>query len=104
MRVRARHPLVILAAAGVALAFGSAAAREDTSKSEEEAMRAAVDRAAAWVVGIETVGGLERVGEVLAGTGPTSGVVVSADGLIISSAFNFAQHPTSIVVTLDDGN
>ncbi|VAX40504.1 FIG00928269: hypothetical protein, partial [hydrothermal vent metagenome] len=34
------------------------------------------------------------------GTGPTTGVVVSEDGYIISSAFNFASKPASILVEL----
>ncbi len=52
---------------------------------------------------IETVGGLDRVGQVLTVTGPTTGVIVSPDGYIISSAFNFAARPASILVTLPDG-
>lgn len=78
-------------------------AQDDLQTREEEAMKAAVRRAAASVVSIETVGGLERVGTVLFGTGPTTGLVVSEDGYIISSAFNFAQKPTSILVGLPDG-
>ncbi|MCH7753402.1 MAG: PDZ domain-containing protein, partial [Planctomycetes bacterium] len=35
--------------------------------------------------------------------GPTTGLVVSADGYIVSSAFNFAQQPTSILVQLPSG-
>ena len=60
-------------------------------------------RRPAWrpsVVRIETVGGLERVGEMLVGTGPTTGLVVSADGYIVSSAFNFAQKPARSWSTL----
>ncbi len=52
---------------------------------------------------IETFGGLERVGNLLVGTGPTTGLAVSADGYIISSAFNFLQKPANILVHLDDG-
>ena len=66
-------------------------------------MKAAVNRVADSVVRIETVGGLEKVDKVLVGTGPTTGVVVDPDGLIISSAFNFIQKPTSILVTLPGG-
>ena len=60
-------------------------------------------RVAPSVVRIETVGGLERVGKVLVGTGPTTGLIVSADGFIISSAFNFVSKPSSILVRLADG-
>jgi len=70
---------------------------------EEHAMKAAVARVAPSVVRIETVGGLERVGELLVGTGPTTGLIVSSDGLIVSSAFNFVQKPDSILVTLSQG-
>ena len=67
-------------------------------------MQAAVARVAPSVVRIETVGGLERVGEMLVGTGPTTGLVVSPRGHVISSAFNFVQKPASILVTLADGS
>jgi len=80
-----------------------AIADEDLSLREEDAFKAAVDRVAPSVVKIETFGGLERVGQVLVGTGPTTGLAVSADGYIISSAFNFAQKPAQILVHLDDG-
>lgn len=75
----------------------------DLAEREERAMRAAVERVASCVVSIQTVGGLEKVGEVLLGTGPTTGLIVSSDGYIVSSAFNFAQKPASILVGLPDG-
>jgi serine protease Do len=90
-------PLVVLTAAA------NAPAQDDLQLREEEAMKQAVARVAPSVVRIETVGGLERVGNVLIGTGPTTGLVVSEDGFIISSAFNFAQKPSSILVGLSDG-
>src|SRR5689334_9983614 len=86
----------------VALAVDARAA-DDIAQREERAMLAAVERVAPSVVSIETVGGLERVGQVLFGTGPTTGLVVSNDGYIVSSAFNFAQKPASILVGLSDG-
>ena len=70
---------------------------------EEQAFKQAAALADPCLVRIETVGGLEQVGEVLLGTGPTSGVIVSEDGFIISSSFNFASKPASILVTLPDG-
>lgn len=85
------------------IAMAQPASDERLALLEEQAMRAAVERVAPSVVRIETIGGLERVGDVLLGTGPTTGLIVSADGLIISSAFNFVQQPASIIVTLADG-
>ncbi len=75
----------------------------DVQQLEEMAMRAAVEAVAPAVVRIETFGGLQRVGRVLVGSGPTTGLIVSEDGFIVSSAFNFVQKPTSILVTLDNG-
>jgi serine protease Do len=78
-------------------------ADEPLALREEQAIRAAIERVAPAVVRIETIGGLERVGRVLLGTGPTTGLVASADGYIVSSAFNFAQKPASILITLSSG-
>ncbi len=98
-----------LVMAGFLINFALAArAQDDLEALEEQATRSAVSRVAPSVVQIQTVGGLERVGQgkgaMLAGTGPTTGVVLTDDGYIISSAFNFAQKPTSILVGLADGS
>ncbi|MEX0977395.1 MAG: trypsin-like peptidase domain-containing protein [Pirellulales bacterium] len=94
--------LVIAAASGL-LAQRAARAQDSLPVLEERAMKAALAHVAPAVVRIETVGGLERVGELLVSTGPTTGLVVSPDGYIVSSAFNFAQKPDSILVTLAGG-
>jgi len=70
---------------------------------EEQAFKEAAALAAPSVVRIETVGGFDRIGNMLTGTGPTTGVVISPDGYIISSAFNFISLPASILVQLPDG-
>jgi serine protease Do len=108
-RVRVSHRWNVIAAAFalVAICIAWAAPQglraQDLPRLEQQAMQAAVARVAPSVVRIETVGGLERIGKVLLGTGPTTGLIVSADGYIISSAFNFAQKPSSILVGLSDG-
>ncbi len=79
------------------------AGQDDLAALEEQALKAAVARVAPSVVRIETIGGLEQVERVLVGTGATTGLAVSADGYIISSAFNFIQQPSSILVTLPSG-
>jgi len=70
---------------------------------EEAAIRAAVARVAESVVQIRTIGGLEEVDRTLIPDGPTTGLVISADGWIVSSAFNFVQQPASILVTFASG-
>ncbi len=76
---------------------------DDLAVREEAAMKAAVDRVAPSVVRIETLGGLETIGEMLVANGPTTGLVVSSDGYIISSAINFVNKPAQILVDLADG-
>jgi serine protease Do len=77
--------------------------RAALESKEEIALKQAAALVAPALVRIETVGGLDRVGQVLTATGPTTGLVVSPDGFVISSAFNFASRPASILVTLADG-
>lgn len=66
-----------------------------------------------WVVRIDTVGGASPVQDdesehgrrasFKPADGPTTGVVWSADGWIVTSSFNFAREPLVILVTLNNG-
>ena len=76
---------------------------QDIEQLEQQALFDAATEVSSSVVRIETIGGLEKVGQVLVNAGPTSGVVIDADGYIVSSAFNFIQRPTSIFVQLPNG-
>jgi serine protease Do len=86
-----------------ALAPLAAAGRDDLGEQQQRAVKAAVAKIAPSVVRIETFGGAERVEDVAIGAGPTTGLVVSEDGFIVSSAFHFVQQPASILVTLPSG-
>jgi len=97
-----RRFLLVLAA-GLCTGSAGMAAEPDLIDLEEAALRAAVERVAPSIVRIQTVGGSEQVGELLVGTGPTTGLIIDAEGYIVSSAFNFAQKPSSIVVELTSG-
>jgi serine protease Do len=101
MTAMCKHHLAIALVAILASGLVSA---QDLHELEEQAVLSALGTVAPSVVKIETLGGLEKVGGVLVGTGPTTGLVVSEDGYVISSAFNFIQQPTSILVTLPSGN
>ncbi len=83
--------------------LAAAAQPDEQGLAEQQAFRAAVGRVAPSVVRIETIGGLERIGGLLFGTGPTTGLVVAPDGYIVSSAFNFLHRPASILVQPADG-
>lgn len=105
LRFFASRTLLLLTALAFvpATAGAAAAAPGDRGSLDQKTLRAAVDRAAPSVVRIETVGGMERLGRVLFGTGPTTGLILGADGTIVSSAFNFLHRPASILVQLADG-
>ncbi len=81
-------------------------------RSLGQTVRSAVAAIAPSVVAIETVGGAQPVREGGRGRmeesfrvadGPTTGLIFSSDGLILTSSFNFAREPTIITVTLADG-
>jgi serine protease Do len=99
----ARTLAVLLIAALTALAQDGGAPLDEQL---EQATKKAAARVAPCVVRIQTVGGLEFVGNreqgsmLQRGRGPTTGVIVSPDGYIISSSFNFAHKPTAITVSL----
>jgi serine protease Do len=78
-------------------------ARAQLEVAEEQAFKQAAVLASPWLVKIETVGGLDIVGRTLTSTAPTTGVIVSEDGFIVSSAFNFLSKPASVLITLPDG-
>ena len=70
---------------------------------EQRAFASAVAAVEDSVVQIRTIGGLDRVGKNLLSQGPTTGLIISPDGYIVSSAFNFASQPSSILVRLANG-
>lgn len=89
--------MVTLTTAGV-----TAAPDAKLEALEEQAFREAAAVVAPSVVRIETVGGLDQLSPGLTAGGTTTGLIVTPDGYIISSAFHFASKPSSILVTLAD--
>ena len=79
------------------------AAADDLDMKEQAALNAAVDRVTPAVVRIETVGGVDHVGRMLVGSGPTTGLTIDPEGYIITSAFGLVNKPASILVRLADG-
>lgn len=83
--------------------WGQGSSGDSLARQEEAAIRAAVAHVADSVVQIRTIGGMTEVDHTLLADGPTTGVIISADGWIVSSSFNFIQQPTSILVTMPSG-
>ena len=93
-----RHRFVL---GGMLIAvINSSGAAQSILKQEQQAIQQAVAAVNPSIVRIETVGGVDLIGDVLTGTGPTTGVIVSDDGFILTSSFNFVSQPASVVVTL----
>lgn len=74
-----------------------------------KAFRAAAARVAPSLVTIESFGGSSaiagRIGGIRQrGEGNTTGLVLSPDGLIVTSSFNFIEQPRVITVITSDGN
>ena len=77
---------------------------DDVDELQENAIKAAVARVSPSVVQIETSGGSDILGSgqgmIRKGAGPTTGLIVASDGYIISSAFNFANKPAAIFISV----
>jgi serine protease Do len=96
-------------------AHGDDTPPEALHRCQQEVFAAALQAAAPCVVRIETIGGAppvrrsEEGGEETVSTvyrqtdGPTTGVIWSADGYIVTSSFNFLRDPRIITATLADG-
>ncbi|WP_437187526.1 PDZ domain-containing protein [Planctomicrobium sp. SH668] len=103
----ASHSLSRLVRTGLAIlvllsAMKSIAHAADLRLLEQQAIQKAVASVDASIVRIETVGGVDLVGDLLTGTGATTGIVVREDGYILTSRFNFLSNPSSVLVTLPD--
>ncbi len=120
----ARHALARcgFAVLAVALAYFALPEPSYAADQADAALRAALSEqvrracasAAEHIVRIDTIGGAQPVAlegaqagprgaEFRVADGPTTGVVWSEDGLIVTSSFNFVRDPTVITVTLADG-
>lgn len=111
---RRPHWLSVAVAAGIFWFAAAPALAQDSPQTASgirlapKAFRAAAARVRPSLVTIESFGGVApgsgtrsvaRLGE-----GPTTGVVVSSDGYIITSTFNLARRPPVITVALQDGS
>lgn len=96
--------MLLLAACGLASVAAVGAPARDLAALEQQAFIDAVANVADSVVQIRTIGGLDQLDGKSLAQGPTTGLIVREDGYILSSAFNFAQQPTSILIRLPNGD
>ena len=93
--------------------FIGVAAADTRDRARAQAVRRAVETISPSLVTIETLGGAQPVQDMgpmgvleesfKVAEGPTTGVVLSTDGVILASSFNFAREPAVITVILADG-
>lgn len=69
---------------------------------EQQAFQAAADYAQDCVVQVETFGGQEIVNKQVIASGPSTGTILTPDGWIVTSIFQFRGQPASITVVLPD--
>jgi serine protease Do len=101
MSVSHRPLLAIGFAIGIAIFVSSSAFSEPPLEVlEQEAFQAASLFAQDSVVQVETFGGSELVRDQWVASGPSSGTILSADGWIITSTYQFKGQPASITVVL----
>jgi serine protease Do len=113
------------------LALPAPADQEPAVAQAPQAFRAAAERVLPSVVTIETYGGVSATGRASRGPGkgrrppgapggpgqgpqirgisrpgegPTTGLIISADGYVITSTFNFIRKPPIVTVALPDGS
>lgn len=79
------------------------AAQGPGTTSLSDRYRSAVGKIVPRLVRIDTVGGHEIVDKTLANEGTTAGILLDAQGHIMTSAFNFLHDPSAILVRFSDG-
>ena len=72
-------------------------------RNQDRAVQAAFQRAESTIIRFETIGGLAKIDGRQASTGPSTGVIVTADGFVISAAINFAHQPAAVFARLANG-
>lgn len=111
LRQASRFAMFTLVGVCILAATPALAQDDDLDTAREKALRSAVLKVAPSVVQIQTAGGIDIVelggggpmgggGTIRKGAGPTTGLVVAADGFVISSAFNFINKPSEIFVSV----
>ncbi len=71
-------------------------------EQEQQAFQAAADFSQDCVVQVETFGGQEIVNKQFVASGPSTGTILTPDGWIVTSIFQFRGQPASITVVLPD--
>jgi serine protease Do len=99
---------LVLAVQAMAMSVETAAEKPVSGELlAPKAFRAAARKVSPSLVTIESFGGVSGAAgspqAVTVGNGPTTGVIISSDGYVVTSTFNFITNPPVITVVLRDG-
>jgi len=84
--------------------LGAGIARaQSLEQLQQQAIRDAMQAAAEAVVQLQIVGGPQRVDGVSLASGPATGVILTSDGLMVTSSYRFNPTPASAIAVLSDG-
>jgi serine protease Do len=77
---------------------------QDLADREQAAIQAAIAKVSPFAVQVETIGGLESVEGYLTNQGPTTGIILDENGHVLTSAINFIQAPSAVLIHFPDGS
>ncbi len=103
--LRLNRIIYVAVVALIALFFASEESLADDpplDEQEQQAFQAAADYSQDCVVQVETFGGQEIVNKQFVASGPSTGTILTPDGWIVTSIFQFRGQPASITVVLPD--
>lgn len=96
-------PVALVLCVWLGVAAAASVAAQTLQQLEQQAIRDAVERVSPAVVQLQIIGGADRVGDVNLASGPATGVILSADGYVVTSRYRFDPPPSSVVAILADG-
>lgn len=92
-----------LAACFAAALITSSAFAQSVAQLEQQAIRDAIEHVSPTVVQLQIIGGADRLNDVSLASGPSTGVILSPDGYVVTSRYRFEPAPATVVALLADG-
>ncbi|QDU56054.1 S1C family serine protease [Aeoliella mucimassa] len=102
MSFACRLPMLLIALI-TSLLVADASRGQSLEQLEQQAIREAIERVQPAVVQLQIIGGADQVGGVTMASGPSTGVLLSSDGYVVTSRYRFEPMPATVVAMLEDG-
>ncbi|MCO6047918.1 S1C family serine protease [Aeoliella sp. ICT_H6.2] len=92
-----------LVACFAAALITSSAFAQSVAQLEQQAIRDAIEHVSPTVVQLQIIGGADRLNDVSLASGPSTGVILTPDGYVVTSRYRFEPAPATVVALLADG-